>query len=77
LLALLAHQNDKLLARQRTMFKGPKPLWARWLQACDFLDEDLASGYVRVAVTHRGEVARSRNWLTGRTMYSMSSGRWT
>jgi hypothetical protein len=24
------------------------PLWRRWMQACDYLEEDLASGYVRV-----------------------------
>lgn len=48
LLALLAYQNDKLLARQRTMFEEAQPLSERWLKACDYLDEDLASGYVRV-----------------------------
>jgi AcrR family transcriptional regulator len=48
LLALLEIQNEKLLARQETMYASPQPLWERWLQACDFLDEDLASGYVRV-----------------------------
>ena len=30
------------------MFGGPEPLWQQWERACDFLDEDLASGYVRV-----------------------------
>lgn len=48
LLALLEHQNAQLLARQEAMFGRPQPLWRRWLQACDFLDEDLRSGYVRV-----------------------------
>jgi hypothetical protein len=24
------------------------PLWRRWERACDYLDEDLASGYVRI-----------------------------
>ena len=24
------------------------PLWQRWERACDYLDEDLASGYVRI-----------------------------
>lgn len=47
-LALLDHQNRKLLRRQAEMFGREAPLSARWLQACDFLDEDLASGYVRV-----------------------------
>lgn len=48
LLALLEYQNETLLARQRTMYGRPQPLWERWIQACDYLDEDLASGYVRV-----------------------------
>lgn len=48
LLALLAYQNEKLLARQRNMYEQSLPLSERWLKACDYLDEDLASGYVRV-----------------------------
>lgn len=48
LLALLEHQNQKLLRRQSQMFGADVPLSARWSQACDFLEEDLASGYVRV-----------------------------
>lgn len=47
-LALLEHQNAKLLRRQAAMFGQETALSARWLQACDFLEEDLASGYVRV-----------------------------
>jgi hypothetical protein len=30
------------------MFDEPEPLWVRWERACDYLDEDIASGYVRV-----------------------------
>ena len=30
------------------MYAQDLPLWQRWNQACDYLDEDLASGYVRV-----------------------------
>jgi AcrR family transcriptional regulator len=48
LLGLLDYQNQKLLARQEAMFAQPQPLWARWMKACDYLDEDLASGYVRM-----------------------------
>lgn len=48
LLELFAYQNEKLLARQEAMYARPLPLWQRWMQACDYLDEDLASGYVRV-----------------------------
>jgi AcrR family transcriptional regulator len=47
-LALLEAETERLLARQRTMFGGPEPLWQQWERACDFLDEDLESGYVRV-----------------------------
>lgn len=48
LLGLLDYQNRKLLARQEQMYAEPQPLWQRWMQACDYLEEDLASGYVRV-----------------------------
>jgi AcrR family transcriptional regulator len=48
ILALLEAENDRLLARQRTMFGGPEPLWQQWQRACEFLDEDIESGYVRV-----------------------------
>lgn len=48
ILAVLAAQNERLLARQASMFAGDEPLWQRWERACDFLDADLESGYVRV-----------------------------
>jgi AcrR family transcriptional regulator len=48
LLAVLAEENDRLLARQREMYADDVPLWKRWEQACDFLDDDIDSGYVRV-----------------------------
>ena len=48
ILAILGAETDRLLDRQRSMFAGPEPLWVRWEQACDYLDEDLRSGYVRV-----------------------------
>jgi AcrR family transcriptional regulator len=47
-LALLEHQNEKLLRRQAETLGADAPLSARWLQACDHLEEDLKSGYVRV-----------------------------
>lgn len=47
-LALFEQQNNELLSRQRTMFDDTSmPLSARWDQACDYLNEDIASGYVR------------------------------
>ena len=48
ILALLEAENARLLERQRTMYGGPEPLWQQWERACDFLDEDVESGYVRV-----------------------------
>jgi AcrR family transcriptional regulator len=47
-LALFEHLNAELLERQSRMYGQDAPLWKRWDQACDFLDEDLKSGYVRV-----------------------------
>jgi len=47
-LALFEHLNAELLERQSRMYGQEAPLWKRWDQACDFLDEDLKSGYVRV-----------------------------
>lgn len=47
-LALLEHQNRKLLRRQAATFGREALLSDRWIQACDHLDEDLRSGYVRV-----------------------------
>ncbi len=47
-LAVLEHQNRRLLERQEATFAADLPLWKRWEKACDYLDEDLASGYVRV-----------------------------
>jgi AcrR family transcriptional regulator len=48
ILAVLEAENDRLLRRQRAMYAGPEPLWRQWQQACDYLDEDIESGYVRI-----------------------------
>jgi AcrR family transcriptional regulator len=47
-LALLDHENQRRVDRQREMYAAPAPLWKRYEQACDFLEDDLATGYVRV-----------------------------
>ena len=47
-LALLDHENTRLIGRQERMYAADAPLWKRYEQACDFLDDDIASGYVRV-----------------------------
>ena len=48
MLAVLDMENQKRLARQAAMYQSNLPLWKQWQQACDFFDEDLESGYVRV-----------------------------
>jgi AcrR family transcriptional regulator len=48
ILAVLAAQTERLLERQAEMYAGPEPLWVRWQRACEFLEIDLASGYVRI-----------------------------
>jgi AcrR family transcriptional regulator len=47
-LALFAEENQRRLARQRRMYAEDAPLWQRYEQACDYLEDDLDSGYVRV-----------------------------
>jgi AcrR family transcriptional regulator len=48
-LALFEHQNAQLLGRQQDLFGDPAlSLSEQWDRACDYLDEDVASGYVRV-----------------------------
>ena len=71
-LAVLAAENARLLERQSEMYDAPDPLWVRWDRACDFLDIDLQSGYVRIlqemiaAGWSDGEVAASvREMLSG------------
>lgn len=48
MLALLQRENEHLLERQRAMYDADAPLWRRYELACDFLQADLASGYVRM-----------------------------
>jgi AcrR family transcriptional regulator len=73
-LELLEQENRRLLGRQATMYGSDMPLWKQWEQACDFLDDDLESGYVRVlqemvsAGWSDAEIARSvgqdiRGWF--------------
>lgn len=48
MLEVLEEENRRLLERQTDLYQADIPLWRQWEQACDFLDDDLASGYVRV-----------------------------
>ena len=48
-LALFEQLNAQLLHRQHALFGDPTlKLSQQWDRACDYLDEDIASGYVRV-----------------------------
>jgi len=49
-LALFEYLNGQLLARQNALFgDATLKLSEQWDRACDYLDDDIASGYVRVA----------------------------
>lgn len=48
LLALLEAENSRRIERQTAMYASDRPLWERYEQACDFLEDDLDSGFVRV-----------------------------
>ena len=48
-LALYEYMNAQLLERQNAMFADPSlTLSEQWDLACDYLDDDLVTGYVRV-----------------------------
>jgi AcrR family transcriptional regulator len=48
-LALFEYLNAQLLDRQNALFHDPTlTLSEQWDRACDYLDDDIASGYVRV-----------------------------
>ncbi len=48
-LALFEYLNDQLLHRQDALFHDPKlTISQQWDKACNYLDDDIASGYVRV-----------------------------
>ena len=48
ILALLEGENQRRLERQTGMYAEDTPLWQRYERACDYLEDDLESGYVRV-----------------------------
>jgi len=48
-LALFEYMNDALIARQaETFHRHDLTVSEKWSRACDYLEEDFASGYVRV-----------------------------
>jgi AcrR family transcriptional regulator len=73
-LQLLDAENRSRLGRQAAMYSSDMPLWKQWEQACDFFDDDLESGYVRVLMEMtaagwsnpeiaRAVVAELRGWF--------------
>jgi AcrR family transcriptional regulator len=48
LVEVLERENEDLLVRQRELYAAPGPLSEKWRIACDLLDEDVRSGYVRL-----------------------------
>jgi AcrR family transcriptional regulator len=48
ILALFEDENQRRLDRQARMYAEDLPLWQRYERACDFLEDDLDAGYVRV-----------------------------
>jgi AcrR family transcriptional regulator len=48
ILALFREENQRRLDRQQRMYAEDLPLWQRYERACDFLEDDLDAGYVRV-----------------------------
>jgi AcrR family transcriptional regulator len=48
MLAVLDTENQQRLDRQTAMYDTDLPLWKQWEQACNYFEDDLKSGYVRV-----------------------------
>jgi AcrR family transcriptional regulator len=48
LVAVLDEQTERLLERQQAMFADERSFADQWRTACDYLREDIRSGYVRI-----------------------------
>jgi AcrR family transcriptional regulator len=53
-LAVLDEANKQLLERQERMYQGTTSASRQWQQACDFYEEDLKSGFVRLLMELMG-----------------------
>jgi len=53
-LAVLDEANKELLERQERMYQGTHKASKQWQQACDFYEEDLKSGFVRLLMELMG-----------------------
>lgn len=57
--------NERLLARQKAMYRGPQGFAEKWAEARRFYESDLASGFVRVQAELMA-AAYSNPWLRDR-----------
>lgn len=48
MIAVLDAEDRRRIERQINMYGNDTPLWQRYEQACDYLEDDLETGYVRV-----------------------------
>jgi AcrR family transcriptional regulator len=53
-LAVLDEANKELLGRQERMYQGTRSASQQWQQACDFYQQDLKSGFVRLLMELMG-----------------------
>jgi AcrR family transcriptional regulator len=53
-MAVLDEANKKLLERQMQMYASPASASEKWQQACDFYEDDLKSGFVRLLMELMG-----------------------
>jgi AcrR family transcriptional regulator len=53
-LAVLDDANTQLLERQTRMYSEDAPAGQKWQQACDFYEDDLKSGFVRLLMELMG-----------------------
>jgi AcrR family transcriptional regulator len=68
-LSMLDAENNRLLERQSAMYAGDEPFSQQWATACDYLDDDLASGYVRIL--HEMMAAGLSNDVIGARVHAM------
>jgi AcrR family transcriptional regulator len=73
ILALFQYLNDQLLERQQKMFADPELTFSeKWRIACDYLDDDFDSGFVRV--THELTAAGWSNPEIGKALRTAVRG---
>jgi AcrR family transcriptional regulator len=53
-LAVVDEANAQLLERQKRMYDAPTTAGEKWQQACDFYEQDLKSGFVRLMMELMG-----------------------